>query len=133
MPDPAPLKVDRSEPVDDNVGVVPTQDNPAVLDGSQPPSATPDAPPAPFRLGQILSVDERRKYNEMIDRDLNAAEQSLALVLSRANRQEQGAQVRRVRAFITQAGDVRADDLPLARNLADRARLLAEDLARNER
>jgi hypothetical protein len=77
-------------------------------------------------------LDERKKYNDTIDRDLKAAEQSLTLVLRRGNRQERNAQVRRVRAFITQAGEVRADDLPLARNLAARARLLAEDLARNE-
>lgn len=131
--DPAPLKVERSEPVDDNTDIVPTERNPAALDGNKPPSAPPDAGPAPFRLGQILSAEERRKYNEMIDRDLNAAEQSLTLVLSRGSRQERGAQVRRIRAFITQAGDVRADDLALARNLAARARLLAEDLAGNKR
>lgn len=131
--DPAPLRVERSEPAGGNTDIAPTGRNPAALDGNKPPSATPDAGPAPFRLGQILSAEERRKYNEMIDRDLRAAEQSLALVLSRGGLQERGAQVRRVRAFITQAGDVRADDLALARNLAARARLLAEDLAGNKR
>jgi hypothetical protein len=65
----------------------------------------------------------------MIDRDLRAAEQSLAAALSRGNIREQATQVRRVRAFMTQVGEVRADDLPLARNLAGRARLLSEDLA----
>ena len=132
-PDPAPLKVDRSEPAGDTTAAVPSERDPVTLDPNKTPSAPPDATPAPFRLGQILSSDERRKYNETIDGDLKAAEQSLTLVLGRGNRQERNAQVRRVRAFITQAGEVRADDLPLARNLAARARLLAEDLARNER
>ncbi len=127
--DPPPLRIDRSEPPASDSGAAPTEHDPATAAGNQPPRPPADAGPAPFRLGQILSAEERRLYNEMIDRDLRAAEQSLAAALSRGNLQGRATQVRRVRAFMTQVGEVRTDDLPLARNLAGRARLLAEDLA----
>ena len=77
----------------------------------------------------MLSDEERAQYNAMIDRDLAVAGRSLARVLDGGRLQERSAQVKRVRAFMRQAEDVRAEDLPLAKNLAGRARLLAEDLA----
>ena len=100
-------------------------------------SVTPSEPVAPapqpsgLRLGRILSPEERGEYNRSIDGSLVAAHRSLALVLQRGPNPEQTEEVKRVRAFIRQAEAARKQDLPLAENLAERAKLLAEDLARS--
>ncbi len=44
---------------------------------------------------------------------------------------EQVAAVKRIQAFLKQAEDTREQDLNLARNLAQRAQVLAEDLVRS--
>jgi hypothetical protein len=90
------------------------------------------APPLP-RLGQILSTEERRAYDQLIDRSIERAQRSLAFVLGHSLRPDQTAAVRRIRAFIEQAGAARERDLALAKNMADRALLLAEDLERSFR
>lgn len=90
------------------------------------------APPLP-RLGQILSTEERRAYDQLIDRSIERAQRSLSFVLGHSLRPDQTAAVRRIRAFIEQAGAARERDLALAKNMADRALLLAEDLARSFR
>jgi hypothetical protein len=41
--------------------------------------------------------------------------------------------VRRIREFLRQVDESRSTDVGLARNLSERARLLAEDLVRNAR
>ena len=100
-------------------------------------SVTPSEPVAPapqpsgLRLGRILSPEERGEYNRSIDGSLAAAHRSLARVLQRGPNPEQAEEVKRVRAFIRQAETARKQDLPLAENLAERAKLLAEDLARS--
>ena len=126
--DPPPLRIDRSEPPgNEQPGLLPDPAQPAT--GRDVPGGAEPAAHTPFRLGQILSAEQRHLYNSMIDQDLRAAEQSLARLLRSGGLQERSTQVRRVRAFIAQAEEVRNDDLPLAQNLAGRARLLAEDLA----
>ena len=124
-----PLRVERSDQADEERSE-PVADNEPTADEQ---AATPPEPAAnprtPFRLGIILSSEERSEYNRMIDRDLAAAEESLSRVLNGSGLRERSAQIKRVRAFMRQAQEVRGEDLPLARNLAARARLLAEDLA----
>lgn len=125
----SPLRIERSEQADEETSE-PIADNAPTADEQ---AATPPDPAAnprtPFRLGIILSSEERSEYNRMIDRDLAAAEESLGRVLKGDGLRERSAQLKRVRAFMRQAEEVRGEDLPLARNLAARARLLAEDLA----
>ena len=126
---PAPLAVDpprRTDPAaGENAGDVP--DEPAepaerVAAATQTPS---------LRLGRILTPEERETFNESIEESLSAAQRSLAVVLQRSPNPEQTDEVKRVRAFIRQAETTRKQDLPLAKNLAERAKLLAEDLARS--
>lgn len=124
-----PLQVTRSEPTVEVEAGLPRESPPAPSQGVDTTTEPSVNSPAPFRLGVILSAEERAQYNKMIDRDLALAEKSLARVLSGGRLQERSAQVKRVRAFMRQAEEVRRDDLPLAKNLAGRARLLAEDLA----
>ena len=124
-----PLRVERSDQADEGTSN-PIADNEPTEDEQAATTPEPTANPrTPFRLGIILSSEERSEYNRMVDRDLAAAEESLSRVLNDGGLRERSAQIKRVRAFIRQAQEVRGEDLPLARNLAARARLLAEDLA----
>ena len=124
-----PLRVERPDQADEETSE-PIADNEPTADEQAETTPEPAANPrTPFRLGIILSSEERSEYNRMIDRDLAAAEESLSRVLNGSGLRERSAQIKRVRAFMRQAQEVRGEDLPLARNLAARARLLAEDLA----
>ena len=131
LPDvPAPLAVDPPRRATDpaegqNAGDVP--DEPAK---PAAPAATTTQTPS-LRLGRILTPEERETFNESIEESLSAAQRSLAVVLQRSPNPEQTDEVKRVRAFIRQAEATRKRDLPLAKNLAERAKLLAEDLARS--
>lgn len=131
--EPTTLRVERAAPpTDERVGPL-AETAPPVEEPIEPTVEPTPNPRSPFRLGVILSEQERAQYNTMIDRDLSVSERSLARVLSGGRLQERSAQVKRVRAFMRQAEEVRGDDLPLAKNLAGRARLLAEDLAGGRR
>lgn len=96
--------------------------------------AQPEAPAAPVpQLGQMLSQDQRQKYSQLIEQAIKRAQERLEVVVANPSRlnEEQRATIKRVRAFIRQAEDAKAQDLTIAKNLADRALLLAEDLAKN--
>ena len=125
----SPLRIDRSEQPDEGTTEPIVDDEPTKHERTSTATEPAANPRTPFRLGIILSSEERSEYNRMIDRDLAAAEESLSRVLNGDGLRERGVQVKRVRAFMRQAEEVRGDDLPLARNLAGRARLLADDLA----
>jgi len=100
---------------------------------ASPPAAN-EAVSAPMpSLGQILSAEQRRAYNEMIDRSIGAARKNLSGLAGRDLGPAQTAAMSRIRGFIQQAEVTRESDLALAKNLADRALLLAEDLARSFR
>ena len=126
---PAPLAVDpprqATEPAE--------RENPATVPGEPAHPAEPasTSPPSGLRLGRILSLDERKTFNASIDQSLSMAQRSLAIVLRRNPTPDQTEAVKRVRAFVRQAQATRKQDLPLAKNLAERAKLLAEDLARS--
>ncbi len=103
------------------------------------PAATPELseesgefPPLP-RLGRIVTEEERTERNEAIDFNLARAAESLRTIRnSQAELDlEQRAAIKRIQAFVSQVEQTRQDDLASALNLAERAKLLAEDLARN--
>jgi len=81
----------------------------------------------------VLTTLQRRELNETIDRSLEAAQSSVAAVVQQTLSADQVNSVRRIRAIIGQARETRQQDLALAKNLADRARLLAQDLERGLR
>jgi hypothetical protein len=113
--------------------LLPPEPAPRVGDrGAESAPAESVALPLP-RLGQILSTEERRAYDQAIDRSIERAQRSLSFVLGHSLRPDQTAAVRRIRAFIEQAGVARERDLALAKNMADRALLLAQDLERSFR
>ena len=93
----------------------------------------PRAGASGLRLGQILSAEERRNLRQEITESLSEAQRNLTYISERRPALEQSRQAQRIRAFMKQAREIQRQDLPLAKNLAERARLLAEDLAKNMR
>jgi hypothetical protein len=101
---------------------------PAPGHGQAPVPAT--APPPPeFRLGQTLTPEEQRANNAALDQHLRHAMQALASIGNRALTQQQKALVPHIRGFIVQAQQMRNTDLGGARSLAEKADVLASDLA----
>jgi hypothetical protein len=107
----------------------PTRPAPRPSNGTEN-TATPTAPPA-AQLGQMLSAEQRRQYTAQTERSLYEARANLAVARGRKLSAAQLTAVRRVEGYIAQATEAQKQDIRMASNLADRARLLAEDLVRN--
>ena len=86
---------------------------------------------APPQLEQILTPQQQKAYNEEIDRNISRAQRTLAALGDRSLNSEQQTYLERIRAFLKQAENARKSDLFRARNLAERASLLAADLLRS--
>lgn len=80
------------------------------------------------RLGQMLSPDQQRQYNALIDQNLATAQASLRLIGSRKLTREQQESVREIEHFMQEAADARKVDLVGAKGLAEKAEVLAKDL-----
>jgi hypothetical protein len=101
---------------------------PAPAPSAEP--ATPPAPPTPApKLGDVLSANEQRQYNAAIDQSLSRAQTSLNSVGTRQLDKDQQAQVQQIRNFMQQAQSTRNSDPTGAKSLAERAEVLARDLA----
>ena len=96
---------------------------------SQPQTPTPEPP----KLVQLLTADEQRRYSGELDAYLRNAEAIVAQAATRTLDSQQSDMVIRIRAFTQQARDQRETDLMTARNLAQRADVLARDLQRSFR
>jgi len=93
-------------------------------------SASPATPAAdPPKLGDIISPDEQKQLNAAIDQSLSRAQASLNSVGSRQLNQDQQADVEQIRKFMDQAKATRTSDPAGAKSLAQRAEILARDLA----
>lgn len=116
---------------------------------SQPPAAAPAVPrkPAPAaaaspqpgvpvqapaqapQLGDIVTPAAQRQYNAAIDQSLARAQASLSAIAKRQLTKDQQGLVEQIRNFMQQARATRNSDLPGAKSLAQRAEVLAKDLA----
>ena len=67
--------------------------------------------------------------NAAVDQNLASAEANLRVIATRKLSREQEGTVAQVQSFIKQARDARKTDLPAASSLAQRASILAKDLA----
>lgn len=103
---------------------------PATSESSTPPETPAASVP---QLGQIMSAAQRRQYNLLIDQAIARAQERLKVAQAQSARlnEEQHTTIKRIQAFIQQAKEKREQDLTIAKSLADRALLLAEDLAKN--
>jgi cob(I)alamin adenosyltransferase len=80
-------------------------------------------------LGDILTREQERQYNAAIDQSLARAQNSLNAIASRQLTKEQKAVVAQIQSFVQQAQTTRKSSLSGARSLAERAEVLARDLA----
>jgi len=121
--------------------------SPGTQPQTQPPQATAPQPPQPPqnlpprrpnsagqptpapRLGDILTPQQERQYNTAIDQSLARAQSSLGSIANRQLTKEQQGVVTQIQSFIQQAQTTRKSNLPAARSLAERADVLARDLA----
>ena len=106
----------------------------AAAPASAPAAAVPaPVPPAPAvpppKLGDILTPEEQRQYGASIDQSLSHAQTSLNAIAGRQLDKAQQAEVDQIRNFIQQAQATRNSDLAGAKSLAERAEVLARDLA----
>lgn len=85
------------------------------------------------QIGLILTADQQRQYNRAIDDSLARARASLASISSRQLTQAQQTNLGQIQNFMQQAETARASDLPAAKRLAERAEVLAKNLAKSLR
>lgn len=130
---PGPLEAEaaREAAVAKTPQTAPPRTPPAQKPPNGAETTTGPAPAPPPQLGQMLSAEQRRQYNEQTDRSLTEARRNLNVAMQRNLNTNQMNIVRRIQGYIDQAMEARRQDIRMASNLADRARLLAEDLVRN--
>ncbi|HEX8984907.1 MAG TPA: hypothetical protein VF767_05745 [Bryobacteraceae bacterium] len=96
------------------------------------PAAAPEETALPVpQVEQIFTPEQRQSYLDEIEANIGRAQRVVDSVQSRALTREQKTDVARIREFIAQAKDAREADLFRARNLAERASILAQDLNRS--
>ena len=105
---------------------------------NEPSPNTASAPAAPAtasrpQIGLILTADQQRQYNRAIDDTLSRARASLASISNRQLTQAQQTNLGQIQNFMQQAETTRASDLPAAKRLAERAEVLAKNLAKSLR
>jgi hypothetical protein len=107
----------------------PTPRRPQPAPPPKPVTTTPPTEPQPPRLGQMFTPDEMRNYNRAIDDSLNRVRRALDLLSRKNLNPDQQVEVSRIATFQKQAEQARdAQDLLTAKNLAERADTLAQDL-----
>jgi replicative DNA helicase len=77
----------------------------------------------------IVTPDQQRQLNAAIDQSLSRAQASLASIANRELSKDQQAMADQIRNLLQQAQTIRKSDLPGAKSLAERAEVLAKDLA----
>jgi hypothetical protein len=77
----------------------------------------------------VLTPEQQRQYNADIDQSIARAEGNLRSIANRQLSGEQKASMEEARNFVRQAQAARTSDLPAAKRLAERADVLAANLA----
>jgi hypothetical protein len=107
---------------------VPAPKKPTRSAASSNPAPTPAATPAP-KLSDVLTSDQQKQYSASIDQSLSRAQDSLNRVSGRPLNKDQQAELQQIQNFMKQARATRNSDPAGARSLAERAEILAHDLA----
>ena len=111
----------------------PSQKRPSPLGPRAPaPAAQPSPAPAP-QLRPMLSSAQRRELERTINERIGRARGVLKSLQGKRLAREQADIVNQIRTFIEQAEEARRTDLLRANNLAERAEVLANDLANRVR
>jgi hypothetical protein len=96
-----------------------------------PSTPMPASPAAqPLQLGETLTPEQERQYNSALDLSLQRAQANLESVSKRRLSKEQQGAVVQVQSFMEQAQSARKTNLTAAKSLAQRAEVLARELAR---
>jgi hypothetical protein len=128
-PPPAPAKTPRRAT---QRPAAPAQ-QPAAPAAPSGPTAAPQPPATAPQLAIVLTPEQQRQYNSDIDQSIQRAEGNLRSIGNRQLTSEQQASSDEARNFIRQAQAARASDLPAAKRLAERADVLAANLANSLR
>lgn len=105
---------------------------PAVAPAASTAASSPAPAPAavaPPRLGDVLTDDQEKQYSASIDQSLSRADASLNALNTRQLNKDQQSEVEQIRSFMQQAKSTRGSDPAGAKSLAERAEVLARDLA----
>jgi hypothetical protein len=96
-----------------------------------PPEAAAATESQVPELEQILTPEQRQAYIDDIDTNIGRAQKTMDALQGRHLSRDQKIYLARVRAFVDQAREARKTDLFRAKNLAERASVLADDLLRS--
>jgi hypothetical protein len=105
---------------------------PVPASSATPTPAAPPPPPAPTpapKLGDVLTADERKQLGSAIDQSLANAQASIDHIRGRQLTAAQAEDLEQIRNFVKQAQTTRESDPGGAKSLAERAEVLARDLA----
>jgi len=117
------VAVDIAPPIDH---AAPRHSAPAPVHATPPPAAA--EPPTPPLLAPVLPPDTRRAYTKELDDSLERVRRALDVLATRNLSAEQANIKEQISTFKKQAEQYREQDLVLAKNLAERADKLAQDL-----
>lgn len=95
-------------------------------------TAKPGSPPKPvtkLQLGEVQTAQQQAGWARQYDRSVARARQVLAAARSRRLTPPQAEATGRIQSFLKQAEDARPRDAALAAQLAQRAEVIASDLA----
>ena len=104
----------------------PTSRRPVAVAAPKP--LPPPDQPAPPKLGQVFTDNEKREYNRQLDESLERIRKNMAKLAARNLSTEQHKVVVQIEEFEKQAEQAREQDLVTAVSLASRADQLATDL-----
>jgi hypothetical protein len=110
----------------------PSQKRPSPL-GPRVPAPAPQHPPPAPQLRPMLSSAQRQGLERTINERIGRARGVLKSLEGRRLAREQADIMNQIRTFIGQAEEARRTDLLRANNLAERAEVLANDLANRVR
>jgi len=128
QPPPAPVKAKakRNAPA--------KKETPTLAAGaSEPaPEPAPSLAPAP-ELGEVISPQLKHRMDAEIDRAVHNAQMSLQSLTGKNLSAQQQLAAAQAGSFLRQAVEMRKQDLSSARSLAQRAEVIARDLAKSVR
>ena len=134
-PPPAPSSDEPQQPLS-VPGTNPTLPPPATRRpspaGPRVPAAEPPTAPAP-QLRPMLTQAQRQELERAVNERIGRAQSVLASMAGRRLIGGQAEMVNQIRTFIKQAAEARDTDLLRANNLAERAEVLAQELAKRVR
>jgi hypothetical protein len=126
QPPPAPVKAKakRNAPA--------KKETPTLAASAPEPAPEPDPSVAPApQLGEVISPQLKHRMDTDIDRAVHNAQMSLQSLTGKSLSARQQVAAAQARSFLRQAVEMRNHDLSSARSLAQRAEVIARDLARS--